>query len=109
MNFSICPFFGMISENCLFLSLRIQNQPNNMDRISSEITASGSRIVKQTEDYRNKVKMIKSETYKKYQNLEKTEKNVLKKLVLKVRREMEIRNSISELTSKNRLYLSILS
>lgn len=78
-----------------------------MKNISNGISSSSRRSIKNTDDYRKQVTLIKSQIGLKYKPIIQNEKSYFKKLILLIQKNSEINKSVGLLTSIKNIYLNI--
>lgn len=75
-----------------------------MKTFVNSISTASRNSYKRTEEYRQKVELIKNQTGIKYQELEANEKSPLRKLILRIQKRSEIKKAIEDLTSLDKMY-----
>ena len=78
-----------------------------MNKISGGIISTGRQSYKLTDEYRKQVESIRNEITLRYQDLERCEKNSVKKLMLLIKKRFEIRKAINKLNSPDKMYLKL--
>jgi fructose-1,6-bisphosphatase len=73
----------------------------------NQIIADGPQVIEHTKEYKQKVKNLQTEITSKYEQMLRKEKNLFKRVLLRLRKREEIRRAIQELTSPGKLYVSI--
>jgi hypothetical protein len=73
--------------------------------MNSKIISNGPKEFQKSKTYLDKDNAIKEETKTKYKFLFDKEHNFIKRIILKLRMEIEIRRKISKLRSLDKMYL----
>jgi hypothetical protein len=76
-----------------------------LDKMKSNIIESGPRNFKNSKTYLDKVKAIKEEIKTNYKSLLENEPDFIRRIILKLKMEIEIRRAISKLNSLEKMYL----
>ena len=72
---------------------------------ASSIISSGPEMIKRTRSYDESVERIKAELTVKYSELLNKEGNLVRRFLLEIRMQLEIRRAIRDLTSSAKLHL----
>jgi hypothetical protein len=75
--------------------------------MKSGIIESGPQNFKNSKTYSDKVKAIKEEIKINYRSLLDSEPDFMRRIILKLKMEIEIRRAISKLNSQEKVYLQI--
>ncbi len=73
----------------------------------NQIIANSPQIIRNTQQYKQKVEDIRAEITLKYDEMLKGEKNSLKRVLLHLKKSQEINRAIRQLTSLGNLYIAV--
>jgi hypothetical protein len=82
---------------------------NTFKKRFDQIIADSPELIRHTKEYKQKVEIIQAEVNLKYNAMLICEKNVFKKVLLRIKRRNEINRAIEQLTSPGNLYVTINS
>jgi hypothetical protein len=71
-----------------------------------QIIADSPELIRNTKEYKQKVESIQIEVTLKYDKILKREKNVFKRVLLRIKKRNEINRAIEQLTSPGNLYVT---
>jgi hypothetical protein len=71
-----------------------------------QIIADSPELIRNTKEYKQKVESIQIEVTLKYDKILKREKNVFKRVLLRIKKRNEINRAIKQLTSHGNLYVT---
>jgi hypothetical protein len=72
-----------------------------------QIIADSPELIRNTKEYKQKVENIQAEVTLKYDEMLKREKNVFKRVLLRIKKRNEINRAIEQLTSPGNLYVMV--
>ena len=78
-----------------------------LDKILDRIISTGRESFKLTDEYRKQVESKRNEITLRYQDLVRSEKNSVKKLMLLIKKRIEIRKAINKLISPDKMYVKL--
>ncbi|KAA5543297.1 hypothetical protein [Adhaeribacter rhizoryzae] len=74
---------------------------------TSKVIFNSREIVKTTPEYQQKVGIIRDKINLKYQVVIKNERNPIKKFFLIIKKKIELKRAIEQLTSLDKMYLTV--